>query len=313
MSLRNRPLPTRIADRARDFRPEPGSVYVFGRSIEDRSAHVDEWRGSSPDVELVVLDEFGPSEFSYGRGSGRARVGLRSLDQLTKFWTSLASATRYLDITGLPHHVWAPLLRAGLEAGGLLRAVYAEPIEYRFQSAPRPEEIFDLSERIEGVSPIPGFASLTDERDESASVFVPLLGFEGARFQYLLEEVQPPGEKVVPIIGVPGFRPEYPFYTYQGNRLALWESGAWRNVRFAIANCPFSLFYALEDISRDYSGDRLKVAPIGTKPHALGAVLFVISSAEPVELVYDHPIRKAKRTEGSARILVYDVSRFAGT
>ena len=313
MSLRNRPLPTEIAANAKDFRPHDGSVYVFGRSIEDRSAHVDEWRSFAGDVSFARLDGFSKGDFTYHIESERGRASLRSSSNLRGFWDGLGRDERYLDITGLPHHVWAPLVKSGLEATGVLRIVYAEPIEYRFHSAPTPSEIFDLSERIEGVAPIPGFTSLTDERNESASVFVPLLGFEGARFAYLLEQVQPPGDKVVPVVGVPGFRSEYPFHTYQGNRLALWESGAWKNARYAIANCPFSLYYALEDISREYVGDRLKIAPIGTKPHALGAVLFVISSSDPVELVYDHPIRKAKRTEGAARILIYDVSRFLGS
>ena len=108
-------------------------------------------------------------------------------------------------------------------------------------------------------------------------------------------------------MGVPGFRPEYPFHTFLGNRIPLIQNGAWRNVRFAIANCPFSLFYVLQDIAADFPHDLLKIAPIGTKPHALGAVLFSLSSSKPVELVYDHPIRKSARTMGAARLLVYHV------
>ena len=240
-------------------------------------------------------------------------VSLRNRSELQGFWQRVQRDSCYLDITGLPHHVWAPLLKIGLESELSVRAVYAEPAEYRFHSHPTPSEIFDLSERIEGIAPIPGFALLSDERDEVASVFVPLLGFEGARFSFVLEQVQPPGDKIVPIIGVPGFRPEYPFYAYQGNRLPLWDNSSWQHARYAIANCPFSLYYALEDIVEQYPGDRVKVALIGTKPHALGAVLFALSSSGSVELVYDHPIRKAKRTEGAARVLVYYVSDFAGS
>lgn len=313
MLLRNRPLPTEVVLSAADFRPDDGSVYVFGRSGEDRSEHVDEWEADAGDVKLVSLDSFTASSFEYHSPGGDGSASLRKPSELDAFWAGLARDLIYLDITGLPHHVWAPLLRAGLETKATLRAVYAEPIEYRFQSSPRPSDIFDLSERIQGVAPIPGFVSLTDEVDEAASVFVPLLGFEGARFAYLLEQVQPPGDKVVPVIGVPGFRPEYPFHAYQGNRLPLSSSGAWKNRRFAIANCPFSLHYALEDIAEEFAGDRLKVAPIGTKPHALGAVLFAVSTSDPVELVYDHPIRKEKRTVGAARILVYHVSKFYRT
>ena len=73
--------------------------------------------------------------------------------------------------------------------------------------------------------------------------------------------------------------PEYPFYAYHGNRSALTETQAWKDVRFAIANCPFSLYYLLEDVAYDYPGDMLKIAPIGTKPHALGAILFALNGS----------------------------------
>lgn len=189
-------------------------------------------------------------------------------------------------------------------------AVYVEPANYRFNIAPKEGEIFDLSERINGISPLPGFVSLREPSDETSVCFVPLLGFEGTRFAYLIEQVQPPGDRIMPVVGVPGFLPEYPFFTYQGNQLPLMRTHAWRNIRFAIANCPFSLYYTLNDIMSEYPNNFLKVAPIGTKPHALGAVLFGIANQPLVELVYDHPIRKAKRTEGSLRLFVYHISAF---
>jgi hypothetical protein len=221
---------------------------------------------------------------------------------------ALPGSSIYLDITGLSHHVWAPLLRVALTTGKLVRAVYVEPAEYRFSETPTEGEIFDLSEAILGISPLPGFTSLAQPRHADSVCFVPLLGFEGNRLQYVLEMVQPPGQKVIPIVGVPGFRPEYPFYTYMGNRSALEGNLIWSRIRYAKANCPFSLFYALEDISTLYPDELLKIAPIGTKPHALGAVLYALYASRAVELVYDHPVRKVNRTVGSANIHVYDVS-----
>lgn len=311
--LRNRPLPTEIIDNPSDFRPEPGSTYVYGVSIEERSEHVQIWRGQTTGVEFISLSALTRSEFHFGPEDAPKLIHLRAKDELNRFWADRSCSPAYLDLTGLPHHIWAPLLRAALDRGTSVRVVYAEPRDYRFHASPTPAEVFDLSERIEGIEPLPGFASLTEDRNESSFVFVPLLGFEGPRFSYMLEQVQPSGDKVVPVVGVPGFRPEYPFHSYYGNRLPLQRSGAWKHTRYAIANCPFSLFYVLKDIARDYAGDRLKVALIGTKPHALGAVMFAISSPGLVELVYDHPIRKARRTSGSERLLIFHVSNFYGT
>jgi len=46
---------------------------------------------------------------------------------------------------------------------------------------------------------------------------------------------------------------------------------------------------------------------IGTKPHALGAVMFALTSPSRIELIYDNPIRKEGRTDGLDRLLVYHV------
>jgi len=211
-----------------------------------------------------------------------------------------------LDITGLSHHVWAPLLRAALSAGRRVECVYVEPGSYTRTAVPTDSDIFDLSERIDGIAPIPGFASLSSATE--SAVLVTLLGFEGARFQYVIEQVEPRPGKVVPVIGAPGFRLEYPLTTFLANRAGLLETRAWEQVEYSRANCPFSVFWTLEDIAARWPAAAIQIAPIGTKPHALGAVLYYLSSRRRVELIYDHPIRKPNRTSGSSRVLVYGVS-----
>lgn len=308
MVIRDRPILTDIYATTDAFAPDAGSAYVFCSSIEERSVHGAFQRQPSDSVALVEVVEEHATDIVVKVNSGDRHVALRSRQQLRAFWEAVGRPSVYVDITGLRHHVWAPLLRSALEACSRVVVVYVEPGRYRPSLAPTEGVIYDLSESISGVSPIPGFTSLNDSSDDVC--FVPLLGFEGTRFAYLLEKVQPPGGKTVPIIGVPGFLPEYPFVTYLGNRLPLLEKHAWKEVRYATANCPFSLYYALEDVAADYPSHKLKIAPIGTKPHAIGAVLYKIVRPESVELVYDHPIRKAKRTEGTARLLAYNVSSF---
>jgi hypothetical protein len=124
--------------------------------------------------------------------------------------------------------------------------------------------------------------------------------------------VQTKGEWTFPIVGVPGFEVDYPFISYFANRLGLREGNCWMNMSFAGANCPFSLLGQLEELARtripaDLS---IKVAMIGTKPHALGALLFFLRSERDVELLYDHPVRSSGRTKGSTRSWVYRVSEY---
>jgi len=310
--IRDRPLLLEIYESPSDFVPEADVSIILGASGEDRMKHVEQWQPNAKGIRFTHIVDQTPSKFTYVTEAGEKDVSLRSDKELKEFWLSLNARSFYLDLTGFAHHVWAPLIRSCLIGGYRLMVIYVEPLDYSYNVTPTEGEIFDLSERITGVSPIPGFAALREIRDEKVC-FIPFLGFEGRRFAYVIEQVQPPGGKVVPVIGVPGFRPEYPFNACLCNRQTLVETRAWKNMRYATANNPFSAFFLLEDIANEYQGDLLKVAPIGTKPHALGAVLFAIVNPRNVELVYDHPVRKARRSGGASHLLVYHVSAFLRT
>ncbi len=311
MPIPNRPIFTKTFSSIDEFRPDTQSVYLTGKSVEQRSEHLQHWQAATVDVDFVdIINEESNTAVLQSAGQDPVRLPLRSSRQIEAFLRNTPGSCIYLDITGLRHHVWAALLRGALGTRRRVVVVYVEPHDYRPSLTPTENEIFDLSERIEGISPLPGFARLREAGDRTC--FIPLLGFEGTRVSYLISQIEPPGGKIVPVVGVPGFRPEYPFLTYMGNRSALSQTQAWKKVRYAQANCPFDLFYVLEDIQRQYRDHILKIAPIGTKPHAVGCILYAIANPRSVELVYDHPIRKARRTAGTGRLLTYHVSSLLG-
>jgi hypothetical protein len=303
----NEPTFTSVLSDVVDLRPRPGSLYITGTSVEERSNHTATWEAGCDNVTFARLVSEGPSEATLSFGQDKLSLRLRSASDISRFFDSSKHSAVYLDITGLPHHVWAPLLRGIRARAEPAFGVYVEPGDYRFSATPTEASIFDLSESINGIAPLPGFVSLANSGDDDA-LFVPLLGFEGARLAFMLEAVQPKRTSVCPVIGVPGFRPEYPFYTYMGNRLQLTETRAWQNVRFAAANCPFALYHVLAELSQTELSRRLRIAPIGTKPHALGALMYCLDYPQTTEIVYDHPVRKAKRTLGTSRVCVYDLS-----
>lgn len=308
----NDPLPTKLYSSWENFILDPGSIYIFGTSVEARSVHPEQWEAKAKQVEFVRVwsEEAGTVPFSSCRIEYENKdevLQLRAGDTLAQFIGDIPGDSIYLDITGLSHGVWAPLLRASIITHKPLQVVYVEPVSYSFSRTPTEAEIFDLSTEIRDIFPLPGFSSLTEPEREDEVVFVPLLGFEGHRLAYILENVQPPMRTTIPIVGVPGFRMEYPFHTYLGNRNILMKNNLFTRVKYAIANSASDVFYQLSEIAAEYPKYLMKIAPIGTKPHALGAILFALCAERPVELVYDHPIRKAKRTTGSANILVYNV------
>ncbi|MER8734257.1 hypothetical protein NKH28_31415 [Mesorhizobium sp. M1227] len=254
--------------------------------------------------EIVECDDI--SQFRLGQDAQEIRGN--SQPDVERILAPIVGRPIYIDITGLSHHVWMPLLRNAIESGADVWCIYAEPEKYQFTNSPRPSEFFDLSERIRGIAPIPTFAKLSTNRNLKLFT-VPLLGFEGTRFRYMVETLQPEGKNVFPFIGVPGFKPEYPFHTYQGNANTLDDTRAWENVRFMDAACPFSVAAELASLQALAPNIFLQVALIGTKPHALGAALYALRN-QNVELVYDHPVRKPSRTSGSSRCHVYHVSEF---
>ena len=304
--LEKRPLYTRSLAAWEELSLNRNSVYLWGSSCEARSKHPPEWEARESGARFVRVLPRQSMAFET-EGAIISTVQLRSATQMEAFTREIGKDL-YLNITGLPHHVWAAILKWAVELGVNVHAVYAEPLGYLPSGASADSVIFDLSERILGISSLPGFARLTEPEDPESVYFVPILGFEGARLAYALNQIQIPYERILPIVGAPGFRPDYPFHTYLGNRVPLEDSLIWQSVRFAIANCPFSLMYTLQDIAIDYPKARLKVAPLGTRPHALGAVMLAIQDPERIELVYDHPIPSATRSIGTGLLQVYELS-----
>lgn len=290
--------------RSDQFAASANSSYIFARSGEQRCEHVDAFSLENVKCEFVEIWEQQQWSANVLLRGERSSLQLRSDGQLQEFWKKIDRDVCYLDITGLAHHVWAPLVRSAIASRRDIRVVYVEPAEYRYSPTPTEGQIFDLSETRRGMASLPGFAFLEERNNDF--VFVPFLGFEGIRLKHLLSEFEPPEDKIIPVIGVPGFRAEYPFHSYLGNKAPLFESRCWQAAYYARANCPFSAYAVLKKIVDEVPVARiLKIAPIGTKPHALGAVLFKINHWNRVELVYDHPVRKSNRTSGSSKLLVF--------
>ncbi len=236
-------------------------------------------------------------------------VQARDARQVGAFLTELRRPHIVVDVTGLTHTAWVPIVKMGLEMGFELTVVYFEPAQYALSSSPRLGEFYDLSEKTGGIGPLPLMVNIT-EVDEAAVIYVPLLGFEGQRSGFMYERVGLDARRTYPIIGMPGFKLEYPFESYVGNHQLLRDTKAYRDVRFAKSNCPFSLFLRLEEIRAQHLTAMLRIGLTGTKPHALGAVLFALADRGSVELVYDHVRRKARRTAGTDRCMIYRVSAF---
>lgn len=305
-------LYTSIYRNINNFLIEDGSTYIYGYSPENRSHEVEKLiLKYSSQINFIKIEEI-KNDFILDHNCNK-KFSLRSLSQMIEFLSIHKNKTIYLDVSGLNNRVSAAILKASLNNKesldfDMLKVVYMEPDRYKIHEF-KTESVFDdLSETIEGINPLPGFATIIPDELENV-LFVALLGFEGLRFTHLIENIQPPYEKIIPVIGLPGFRPEYPFVAYWGNRKAFEETNSWRNIKYTSANSIVDAYLLLKKISQKNVNAKIKIAPIGTKPHAIAAMIFAIKNEKNVEIIYDNPIRKKQRTDGVGLIVECSVSK----
>lgn len=235
----------------------------------------------------------------------KASVNLFETEQLDDLVDGLSGMIA-IDLTSLENRVWAPLVRTLIRRNADFIALYAEPDDYR--KSDLPGYVYDLSGG-RGIEPLPGFAQVSRRLNDEGH-FAPLLGFEGARLSHIIDQEEVEVSRSYPIIGSPGFRIEYPTTTYVANQNVLSLEHMDQRVELAQASCPFEAFRALERIHDRVGSRHLRIAPIGTKPHALGAILYAIEKPTGTEIVYDHPQRSRGRTRGTRGVYVYEVADF---
>jgi hypothetical protein len=278
------------------------TVISIETPLEERG-RIDAWNElrRSDASRLILLGDTGPDTASViGNGDPRV-IFLNDETQLL----ALSKTDRVLiDITALPHHIWAPIFQSFIKAEKKVRALYVEPDGYKTHPSPASANLFDLSVSFDGLSPLPGFAKLAGPGDAEPALFVAFLGFEGNRAERIINQLEPP-PKVIPIVGAPGFQINYPAITVACNRAFLGDFNCNADIRLARASCPFEAYEALVSIRRDFPGHYLYIAPVGTRPHALGAIHYAIENEGHSEILFDHPVRQSNRTIGRGIIHVF--------
>lgn len=198
---------------------------------------------------------------------------------------------------------------AAIEAGiPALRFVYVEPREYRRDIKGRlcDQRNFDLSDNRR-FQAIPGFLHNLSETESGQAVF--FLGFEGSRLGQALEqqEVLRSWRKHA-VFGVPAFSPGWEIDAMANNVQYLVQGDDVKYAAAASADAAYRLLSTL--LEQDKEERPILVAPLGTKPHAIGAALFLIEneSMDRALLLYDHPTRSSGRSSEVRRWHFFDVS-----
>ena len=295
-----------------EVRLDRNSVYLYHKGLEERSTPAGDlyWEKSTGarfvDVNVVDVDnDIAEDAITH------ERVSLRAEDQIMQMLAGGDPSAVYVDSSGMSVRALAPLLKCATKLarskGMRVYVVYVEPCLYDVKRFKEGGRFYNLAEGFNGLSPLPGFSSIIPTRGKSA--LVPMLGFEGGRFAHIINQLSPEEDVIIPIVGVAGYRPEYPFVTYVGNKRTLEETESWANVKYAMAGSVVDAFFELEQIMKEHQDIRhWKIAPIGTKPHTIAALLLAILNPIGIEIVYDNPNRKKPRTTGVGFVSVTCIS-----
>lgn len=163
---------------------------------------------------------------------------------------------------------------------------YTEPKSYIF-----PKGLYNSYQSSYGplvVEEIPSYTG-SDIRDQQR-ILVILLGFDGDLSREIDEDVAPVETFIVN--GFPGYAPKFKDISLICNEKIINNKG--KDVVYSRANNPFEMYNLLESLSNDerlnneYGNLFINIAPLGTKPMALGACMFAIHNPE-VRIVYPVP------------------------
>ena len=174
--------------------------------------------------------------------------------------------------------------------GPAICVYYTEPESYRYADG-----TFDTYQATMGpleVREVPGFPGRP--RSSDGDNLTVLLGFDGQLASAISEDVAP--RETIVVNGFPGYFQKYKDVSLVNNERLV--SGA-RKRLYAPADNPFETYNLLEEI-RDGAPDApMTLAPLGTKPMALGGCLFAIDN-DDVRVVYAQPREYVSRTSRSS-------------
>lgn len=198
------------------------------------------------------------------------------------------------------------LLAVSRAKNATVEFLYAEPKQYRHRTAESTIEQnlrdFSLTNNCAFCS-VQGFAHEYQANMRAEHVF--LLGFEPARILNAIEQRNDFDRglyRCKVIIGVPAFQAGWESNSIRPHLTILEELDIGEHsITYCQANSIRETYLTLWDMYRQLGDERgcFYVSPLGTKPHAVGAALFLMETKgndNATSLYYDHPVRLLNRS-----------------
>jgi hypothetical protein len=82
------------------------------------------------------------------------------------------------------------------------------------------------------------------------------------------------------------------------------------DITFFSANNPQTAFDAIAEIARSLDdNERIVIAPFGTKPAGIGAIIYAVVNPDMCGIIYDHPLRQKDRSKGVGRCHLFQCEK----
>ncbi len=183
-----------------------------------------------------------------------------------------------------------------------LSAFYTEPKSYSF-----PKGLFSAFRTSSGplsIIEIPGYSG-QESRGAKRKLII-LLGFDGDLSKEINEDVSPYENDIIVVNGFPSYTSKLKDISLIANEKLVSDQNI--NVAYARANNPFEIYNLLSQIkSQEQPNTFINIAPLGSKPMALGACLFALHNPD-VRIVYPLPdIYENKYSDSSWISWIYEL------
>ena len=282
---------------------EEKSIFFYGDTLDNRSQSIlDFFSDKIENKKKVVYDE---ENFKIHIDDNIYRNIELGKDYIKK----LSYDLYYLDATSLGFAELLLILHNlnTFHKNKKIKIIYAEPKEYKKGKNKEFQDEFDLTTTSGKFQKIPPYSLLIDSNSSQKAILVSFLGFENNRLGRIMESDDGARyEKYIPILALPAFEAGWENISLRRHYEELKDINT---IKFSPANNPYEMNQVLELIYKNERYNKnLVLAPIGTKPHALGAMIFLINKQEEgitIGLTYDFPKKKENRTDGIGNIYEY--------
>ncbi len=189
-----------------------------------------------------------------------------------------------------------------------IQILYIEPKEYKFKnSSITTHDEFELSEKFQQFPPLPGFTINAENKNVELIAF---LGFEKNRLGQIFTLDETTYTKFTPIIPLPGFLPGWENRTINNHLKFFTPKYFFTELKYVSANNPYQSYKLLDKLSQ--TKDNFRVAPIGTKPNAIGCAVFLVNKEEEdtnYGALFDFPVKIQKRSNGIGKSHIYNLKK----